>query len=90
MSRSVVLIVSEDSQGDRLDRYLGSHAPELSRTRAKEIILFPRQLCPEHYHPQVGNYAGKEETFRPRLVRLAGEEVGRDGDRRLRTRPHAA
>ncbi len=39
MSKSVVLVVTEDSQGERLDRYLGEHAPDLSRTRAKDIIL---------------------------------------------------
>lgn len=33
---------------------------------AKEIILFPRQTCPEHRHPQVGNAPGKQETFRCR------------------------
>ena len=38
MSRHVVLVVSEDDPSDRLDHYLGTHAPELSRTRAKEII----------------------------------------------------
>lgn len=39
MSRSVVLVVTEDSQGDRLDHFLGACAPDLSRTRAKEIIV---------------------------------------------------
>jgi 23S rRNA pseudouridine1911/1915/1917 synthase len=38
MSRHVVLVVSEDDPSDRLDHYLGARAPELSRTRAKEII----------------------------------------------------
>lgn len=33
---------------------------------AKELILFPRQTCPEHRHPPVGNDPGKEETFRCR------------------------
>lgn len=36
------------------------------RCCAKEIILFPWQTCPEHYHPRVGTYVGKEETFRCR------------------------
>jgi D-lyxose ketol-isomerase len=36
------------------------------RCCAKEIILFPWQTCPEHYHPPVGKYVGKEETFRCR------------------------
>jgi 23S rRNA pseudouridine1911/1915/1917 synthase len=38
MSRHIVLIVSEDDPADRFDRYLGVNEPELSRTRAKELI----------------------------------------------------
>jgi D-lyxose ketol-isomerase len=33
---------------------------------AKELILFPRQTCPEHRHPPVGGDPGKRETFRVR------------------------
>ena len=33
---------------------------------AKELILFPRQTCPEHRHPPIGSDPGKEETFRCR------------------------
>jgi len=33
---------------------------------AKELILFPRQICPEHRHPPFDNYPGKQETFRCR------------------------
>lgn len=33
---------------------------------AKELVLFPRQTCPEHRHPPVGNDPGKRETFRVR------------------------
>lgn len=33
---------------------------------AKELILFPRQTCPEHRHPSVNGEDGKEETFRCR------------------------
>ena len=33
---------------------------------AKELILFPRQTCPEHLHPPVGSDPGKMETFRCR------------------------
>ena len=36
------------------------------RVCAKEIILFPWQICPEHIHPTVGSQPGKEETFRCR------------------------
>lgn len=33
---------------------------------AKEMVLFPNQTCPEHYHPTIGDVSGKEETFRCR------------------------
>ncbi len=34
---------------------------------AKELILFPRQMCPEHRHPRVDDLnPGKQETFRCR------------------------
>ncbi len=34
---------------------------------AKEIVLFPRQICPEHRHPALSEQnIGKQETFRCR------------------------
>lgn len=47
------------------------------RVCAKELALFPRQTCPEHRHPPVGDTPGKEETFRCRwgLVYLYTEGV---------------
>ena len=33
---------------------------------AKELILFPRQTCPEHRHPPSATDPGKMETFRCR------------------------
>ena len=36
------------------------------RCCAKELILFPRQTCPEHRHPPINGQPGKEETFRCR------------------------
>lgn len=36
------------------------------RVCAKELILLPGQICPEHIHPKLGDYPGKEETFRCR------------------------
>lgn len=36
------------------------------RVCAKELVLFPRQTCPEHRHPPSGESPGKEETFRCR------------------------
>ena len=43
---------------------------------AKELVLFPGQLCPEHRHPTVEGAPGKEETFRCRrgLVTLWVED----------------
>jgi D-lyxose ketol-isomerase len=46
---------------------------------AKELILFPKQTCPEHRHPAVDGQPGKMETFRCRWGRiwlyLPGEPV---------------
>jgi D-lyxose ketol-isomerase len=36
------------------------------RVCAKELVLFPRQTCPEHRHPPFAGTPGKEETFRCR------------------------
>jgi D-lyxose ketol-isomerase len=52
---------------------------------AKELVLLPGQLCPEHRHPPFDGTPGKEETFRCRsgsveLV-VAGERIAlRPGD----------
>ena len=40
------------------------------RCCAKELMLFPRQTCPEHRHPPAGSEPGKEETFRCRMGRV--------------------
>lgn len=37
---------------------------------AKELVLFPRQTCPEHRHPPIGDDPGKRETFRCRRGRV--------------------
>jgi D-lyxose ketol-isomerase len=46
---------------------------------AKELVLFPRQTCPEHRHPAVDGQPGKTETFRCRWGRawlyVPGEPV---------------
>jgi D-lyxose ketol-isomerase len=46
---------------------------------AKELVLYPGQLCPEHRHPPFDGTPGKEETFRVRAgvvtLRVAGEEL---------------
>src|SRR5260370_34386690 len=45
-----------------------------ARVCAKELELFPRQTCPGHRHPPVGDEHGKEETVRGRwaVVHLYG------------------
>ena len=46
---------------------------------AKELVLFPRQTCPEHRHPAGEHYHGKVETFRCRrgvvYLYIPGEPV---------------
>jgi D-lyxose ketol-isomerase len=48
-------------QGLELITYINT-----DRYCAKELLLFPRQTCPEHLHPPVGADPGKMETFRCR------------------------
>lgn len=47
------------------------------RCCAKELVMFPRQTCPEHRHPPIDGEPGKEETFRCRwgkvYLYVAGE-----------------
>ncbi|MDL2236271.1 D-lyxose/D-mannose family sugar isomerase [Christensenellaceae bacterium OttesenSCG-928-K19] len=40
------------------------------RCSAKEMVLFPFQICPEQCHPPFGDDPGKEETFRVRWGEL--------------------
>ena len=40
------------------------------RVCAKEIVLFPGQICPEHRHPPINGNPGKEETFRCRAGKV--------------------
>ena len=47
--------------GIQLHTYLST-----KRCSAKEIVLFPGQICPEHRHPPIEGGPGKEETFRVR------------------------
>jgi len=37
---------------------------------AKDLVLFPRQTCPEHRHPPIGTLKGKTETFRCRYGKV--------------------
>lgn len=47
---------------------------------AKELVMFPRQTCPEHRHPDVEGHPGKRETFRVRTgvvwLYVPGEKTG--------------
>ena len=49
------------------------------RVCAKELVLFPHQLCPEHRHPPFDGTPGKEETFRCRTgivhLHVGGDEI---------------
>jgi D-lyxose ketol-isomerase len=48
------------------------------RVCAKELVLFPRQTCPEHRHPPVDGGPGKEETFRCRRGTVHLHVEGKD------------
>jgi D-lyxose ketol-isomerase len=72
---SIVITLEERARFEVADFGLG----ELERTGlevltyvntdrccAKEIVMFPGQTCPEHWHPTLNGVSGKEETFRCR------------------------
>lgn len=50
------------------------------RVCAKELVVLPNQTCPEHRHPPIGEYIGKQETFRCRYgtiyLYVEGEPAG--------------
>lgn len=54
-----------ETQGLELITYINT-----DRYCAKELVLFPRQTCPEHMHPQVCSDPGKIETFRCRAGKV--------------------
>ena len=54
------------------------------RVCAKELVLFPGQMCPEHRHPPVDGGPGKEETFR---CRTGSVLLWVDGHGEMRLRP---
>ncbi|WP_018659317.1 D-lyxose/D-mannose family sugar isomerase [Allofustis seminis] len=47
---------------------------------AKEMVLLPGQICPEHKHPTINGVLGKQETFRCRkgsvYLFVEGEDTG--------------
>lgn len=53
------------TQGLQLVTYINT-----DRYCAKELVLLPRQTCPEHMHPPVGTDPGKMETFRCRAGKV--------------------
>ncbi|QUG74678.1 D-lyxose/D-mannose family sugar isomerase [Erwinia sp. E602] len=53
--------LNDPASGLQLLTYVNS-----PRYCAKELVLFPRQTCPEHLHPPFDGTPGKQETFRCR------------------------
>src|ERR1700722_3496487 len=51
------------------------------RCCARELVMLPWQTIPEHRHPPVGDYPGKEETFRCRwgsvYLYVEGKKTGK-------------
>lgn len=49
------------------------------RCCAKELVLYPGQICPQHRHPTIDGQPGKEETFRCRAgqvyLHLPGDDT---------------
>ena len=54
-----------DNVGLQLLTYINT-----DRVCAKEMVLFPGQSCPEHWHVPTGGQEGKEETFRCRYGKV--------------------
>ena len=48
------------------------------RVCAKELVMLPHQICPEHRHPPVDGDPGKEETFRCRTGSVTLHVEGHD------------
>ena len=54
-----------DNVGLQLLTYINT-----DRVCAKEMVLFPGQSCPEHWHVPTNGLEGKEETFRCRYGKV--------------------
>lgn len=54
-----------DEVGLQLVTYINT-----DRVCAKEMVLLPRQVCPEHRHVPTNGMDGKEETFRCRFGKV--------------------
>jgi D-lyxose ketol-isomerase len=76
LAESGVVLTPEERAGIEVADFGLSHLDEIGlqlvvyvnteRVCAKELVLFPRQTCPEHRHPPLDGSPGKEETFRCR------------------------
>ncbi|NQT92668.1 MAG: D-lyxose/D-mannose family sugar isomerase [Lentisphaerae bacterium] len=90
MMEKVGIVVTEEEKGRieiadfGLGRFLKMGLGVLvyvntNRSCAKELTMWPRQICPEHRHPDTGDRLGKEETFRCRagkvLLYVPGEKT---------------
>ncbi len=66
-----------EEYGIQIHNYLNT-----KRVAAKEMVLFPYQICPEQMHPPFDGTPGKEETFRVRwgtlYIYTEGEPVDKD------------
>lgn len=60
------------------------------RVCAKELVLTPGQTCPEHRHPPIGSYPGKEETFRCRYGKVFLYVDGEPAEKRSVEPPEGA
>jgi D-lyxose ketol-isomerase len=50
------------------------------RCCAKELIMLPNQICPQHRHPPIEDEPGKEETFRCRWGQVTLYEEGESAE----------
>lgn len=76
LNKAGIVLTDEESQNIEVADFGLSRLDEIGlelvvyvntdRVCAKELVLFPWQLCPEHRHPAVLDEPGKEETFRCR------------------------
>ncbi|MGC8601091.1 MAG: D-lyxose/D-mannose family sugar isomerase [Thermoprotei archaeon] len=76
LKRACIVITKEEENNMEIADFGLGHLKEVGlqlivyvnndRYCAKELIMLPRQTCPEHRHPPVNGRPGKQETFRCR------------------------
>ena len=78
MTEPLVLVVPEDSAEDRLDRFLGENAPDLSRTRAKDIISggIATEMLPCDFIDTLHIFAVGDDSFIPDLLEEKVDSIG--------------